>query len=146
MVPVVIDGNDVLTVIQDKALPIPPDPPLLTKDQELLLIDAGPVFRGEKGETGPSLYDLWLEAGNVGSLDDFLAVIGAGGGGSTPIVQKMYPLNSVGSFVANHGLAKIPTVKILTVNGEEVETDVLHSPGKTTLIFPVPFIGTLYLE
>jgi hypothetical protein len=69
-----------------------------------------------------------------------------GGGDGGGLEQLVYQLNNVGSFTARHGFSRIPSVRLLTPLGEEVETDVRHAPGQTLLVFPVPFTGTLYVE
>lgn len=56
-----------------------------------------------------------------------------------------YPLNGAASFAISHGLPYVPSATVLDPNGIEVDTDVAHAPGLTTLTFASPFTGTLYL-
>lgn len=56
-----------------------------------------------------------------------------------------YPLTGAASFAINHGLAYAPSATIVDPDGAEVDTDVAHAPGLTTLTFAQPFTGTLYL-
>ena len=56
-----------------------------------------------------------------------------------------YPLSGAASFAISHGLPYAPATTILDPDGAEVDTDVAHAPGLTTLTFAQPFTGTLYL-
>jgi hypothetical protein len=56
-----------------------------------------------------------------------------------------YPLTGAASFSVDHGLAYVPRTTVVTADGAEVDTDVVHAPGRTTLTFASPFTGTLYL-
>lgn len=60
-------------------------------------------------------------------------------------IPAPYSLNGAASFAISHGLAYVPTATILDPIGCEVDTDVSHAPGQTTLTFASPFTGTLYL-
>jgi hypothetical protein len=54
-----------------------------------------------------------------------------------------YPIASVASFTANHGLPYTPKATILDANGEQVDTDTYFAPGQVTVVFATPFTGTL---
>ncbi|MDP4023720.1 hypothetical protein Q8W71_13875 [Methylobacterium sp. NEAU 140] len=56
-----------------------------------------------------------------------------------------YPLAGAASFAINHGLPYAPSTTVVSSDGAEVDTDVAHAPGLTTLTFAQPFTGTLYL-
>lgn len=60
------------------------------------------------------------------------------------IVQP-YPLTGAASFTINHGLPYVPSATVVDPDGVEVDADVAHAPGLTTLTFAQPFTGTLYL-
>lgn len=96
---------------------------------------------GARGKPGLSAYEVWLGAGNVGDVGAFLDSL------KGPLQPpSAYPINGAASFTAAHGKAFAPDIWILTPSGELVETDVLHAPGATTVVFPEPFTGTLYLR
>lgn len=78
---------------------------------------------GEQGEPGPQGLD-----------------------GSAGVPELPYQIPGVASFTAAHGKPYRPAVTLLLPSGEEVETDVYHAPGQTTLVFAQPFTGTLYLR
>ena len=61
------------------------------------------------------------------------------------VVITPYPITAVSSFTVNHGLAYAPRTTIIDPAGAEMDTDIVHAPGQTTLIFAEPFTGTLYL-
>jgi hypothetical protein len=56
-----------------------------------------------------------------------------------------YPLSGAASFAINHGLPYVPSATVVDPDGIEVDADVAHAPGLTTLTFAQPFTGTLYL-
>lgn len=64
-------------------------------DERDFILDAGDseftADFGAVGLPGPSTYSLWLAAGNVGTLDDFLA---AGGGITTAILDAKLALKA----------------------------------------------------
>lgn len=70
----------------------------------------------------------------------------AGPPGANAAAPRIFPIQSTASFTANHGLPFAPEIWIVTPAGEVIETDVLHSPGAATVVFPQPFTGTLYLR
>lgn len=70
----------------------------------------------------------------------------AGPPGVSAAAPTAYAIAGAASFTAHHGLPFAPSAWIVTPEGELVETDVLHSPGATTVVFPQPFTGTLYLR
>ncbi|MGU3286439.1 hypothetical protein [Methylobacterium mesophilicum] len=96
---------------------------------------------------------LW---GDVTSLDgsytpatmgDALAYLQGEFSKSTPVrpTPVLYPLSGAASFAISHGLSYAPMATIIGPDGTEVDTDVAHAPGLTTLTFAQPFTGTLYL-
>lgn len=70
----------------------------------------------------------------------------AGPPGQNAAAPYSYAISGVASFTASHGLPFAPEAWVITPEGELVETDVLHSPGATTVVFPQPFTGLLYLR
>lgn len=61
--------------------------------------DAVDGERGERGDDGESVYDLWLEAGNTGSIADFLASLQGekGDRGPVPLLRFNSDTNSLES-------------------------------------------------
>lgn len=60
-------------------------------------------------------------------------------------ITTPYSLTAVSSIAVDHGLAYAPRTTVVSADGSEVDTDVTHTPGRTTLSFGQPFTGTLYL-
>jgi hypothetical protein len=81
------------------------------------------------------------------SADDLMAYLTAQFAMRRPVgtVITPYPLTDAASFSVDHGLAYAPRTTVVTADGAEVDTDVVHMPGRTTLTFASPFTGTLYL-
>lgn len=71
-------------------------------------------------------------------------VTGATGPSGRPAPQpQAFQILGASSISAVHGLAYVPAVRITDAIGDEVETDLIHSPGQVTAVFPGPFTGTL---
>lgn len=81
------------------------------------------------------------------SPDDLMAYLTAQFAMRRPVrtLVAPYPLNGAASFTINHGLPYVPSATVVDPNGVEVDADVAHAPGLTTLTFAQPFTGTLYL-
>ncbi|MGX9980729.1 hypothetical protein [Methylobacterium fujisawaense] len=60
-------------------------------------------------------------------------------------IPAPYHLAGAASFAVNHGLSYAPSTVVVDPDGAEVDTDIVHAPGLTTLTFAQPFTGTLYL-
>ncbi|MET3481524.1 hypothetical protein [Methylobacterium sp. 1973] len=95
----------------------------------------------------------WAELTNLdgtytpASMADALAYLQGEFAKCTPVrpIPASYPLSEVASFAVSHGLSYAPSTTIVDPDGAEVDTDVVHAPGLTTLTFAQPFTGTLYL-
>lgn len=76
--PVIIDGY--LTWTNDKGLPNP-DPVKITGPQGL---------KGDSGQNGKSAYQLWLEEGNLGTKEEFLASLKGEKGDAAEVITTSY--------------------------------------------------------
>ena len=76
--PVIIDGY--LTWTNDKGLPNP-DPVKITGPQGL---------QGDSGQNGKSAYQLWLEEGNIGTKEEFLASLKGEKGDAAEVITTSY--------------------------------------------------------
>lgn len=121
-------------------------------------LDDAPAATGSpntyyQDETHPLAPGHAILRGIIGPVVDGLkiAALGAPQGpaasqGANVAAPTSYALNGISSFVASHGLPFAPEAWIVTPSGQLIETDILHTPGATTAIFPAPFTGTLYLR
>jgi hypothetical protein len=96
--------------------------------------------------------DAWQNYTQLGgetfaSPDDLMAYLTAQFAMRRPVRTLIppYPLNGAASFAINHGLPYVPSATVVDPDGVEVDADVAHAPGLTTLTFAQPFTGTLYL-
>ena len=76
--PVIVDGY--LTWTNDKGLPNP-EPVKITGPQGVA---------GDTGQRGKSAYDLWLEAGNLGTKEEFLASLKGEKGEAAEVITTSY--------------------------------------------------------
>jgi hypothetical protein len=164
----ITDDQDVLLIVRDKIVDLKtgtlvPDDILVVQDQEngpvinskfltaeqiLELVDAGPVF---KGPPGPSNYELWLAAGNIGSLDDFFQTLHGGPGEQGPpgviqnFVHEQYDASALWTIV--HGLDKYPDVVLIDSAGDRFEADINYFDRNTVVLTLIaPTTGTAVLE
>ena len=101
---------------------------------EYLVADDWTSYRHQDGSGFASLGDL------TGYLSAQFAMRRPVGTVITP-----YQIAGVASFTVDHGLAYAPRTTVVDPDGAELDTDVIHAPGQTTLIFAMPFTGKLYL-
>jgi hypothetical protein len=89
------------------------DPISVTIDRSPIQVEVG--NRGIKGDVGDSAYQVWLDAGNVGTVNDYLASLkGAPGTAGTGIVTTrgdVLVATGVG-VVARHGVGADGTVLV----------------------------------
>jgi hypothetical protein len=95
---------------------------------------------GATGADGQSAYEVWLAAGNVGSVSEFLNTLGAS--------YYRYIQGSPSSFWdVHHTLARYPNVTVVDSAGSVVEGDIAYvSPAELTIEFSSPFSGEAYLS
>ena len=96
--------------------------------------------RGERGEDGKSAYQLWLEEGNTGSLEDFFASLT----GQAYNHDQMTP-----STVWNitHNLGFFPNVMTFDSAGTQIIGDVNHiDKNSMTITFSHSNAGKAYLS
>ncbi len=98
----------------------------------------GPVFTQAQPYDGPD--GLMLPALTTGPQGE------RGEPGASAITPRIYPIVAAASLAATHGLSYAPEAWVVTPDGEVIETDIRHALGVTTVIFPSPFTGTLYLR
>ncbi len=122
----------------------------------LALGEAGP--RGDKGDVGPSgpsgpsgprgksAYEVWLEAGNTGSLEVIITSLQTGG----PVVSGSYYVHRQGTpsdfWVIDHPLNRVVAIAVVDSAGSVVEGDPAYvSESRVTISFSAPFAGEAYL-
>ena len=96
--------------------------------------------RGPQGEEGLSAYELWLEDGNEGTLEDYFAFLS--GGDYTH--EQMSP-----AFVWNiqHDLAFFPNVTVIESQGKQIIGDVEYvDQNNLTITFSREVAGKAYLS
>lgn len=125
--------NDVV-LIQDREPAAPTEPEFLTDEQEVLLIDAGPVFRGP---VGPSLFDVWKEQGHSGTFDDFLETLRGPPGVAPPASGTSFTYEQ--TFAASiwnivHNLGRIPSVTLIDTYGDEFSGDIRYVDNNTVRV------------
>lgn len=97
----------------------------------------GPV--GETGIQGISAYEVWLAAGNSGSLAQFFA---SSAGQSYHHIQGA----PAETWYIVHNLGIYPRVTVIDSAGSVVEGDVTYlSPNELTIDFSAAFAGEAYL-
>lgn len=97
----------------------------------------GPV--GETGIQGISAYEVWLAAGNTGTIAQFFA---ASAGQSYHHVQGSPDV----TWDIVHNLGIYPRVTVIDSAGSVVEGDVTYlSPNELTIDFSAAFAGEAYL-
>ena len=96
--------------------------------------------RGEEGADGKSAYQLWLEEGNTGSIQDFFASLS--GGAYTH--DQMTP-GTVWNIT--HGLGFFPNVMSFDSAGTQIIGDVVHiDKNSMTITFSHSNAGVAYLS
>lgn len=127
------------------------------------------VGTGEQGEIGKSTYELWLEAGNEGSLNDYLESIGAyihpESHPASMIVEdvdrnfitqlekdNLYgyvheQIKASKTWVIVHNLGKHPSVSVVDSSGKLVIGQLKYiNENNVTLEFISEFSGQAYLN
>lgn len=96
--------------------------------------------------------DKWVnytrqDGSGFASADDLMAYLAAQFAMRRAVgtVITPYPLTDTSNISVDHGLTYAPRATVVAADGSEVDTDVTHTPGRTTLTFAQPFTGTLYL-
>lgn len=79
------------------------------------------------GATGKSAYDLWLAAGNVGTLDEFFSSL-------VNRNTKVYQYVNRTEMVINHQIGKRAMVQCIDEQGNVYVTDVEHITLDTVII------------
>lgn len=115
-------------------------------DEDILLVTtSGPT--GATGPQGLSAYDLWLQSGQVGTVDDYLdSLIGPVG----PSGQSYRHIQDIATteWVIDHNLGYQPGgITVQDSAGTTWEGDVTHpSPNTVHVSFQVPLSGTAHLS
>ena len=96
--------------------------------------------RGPEGQTGKSAYEVWLDEGNTGSIEDFFASLS--GGAYTH--DQMTP-DTVWSIT--HSLGFFPNVMSFDSAGTQIIGDVNHiDKNSMTITFSHSNAGKAYLS
>jgi len=140
---------------------------LIESSEGVVLVDTGPVdlveetnptellgigIPGLPGEKGDSSYQVWLDAGNSGTVDDYIAYLkGAKGDQGLPGLAGVSYEFSQGvpsdTWVISHMLGRYPSVTVVDSSGSVVEGEIVYdSSNQLTLLFSVPFAGKAYLN
>ena len=97
--------------------------------------------RGARGAIGKSAYEVWVEAGNEGSVDDFLQWLRVSNS-YTHIEQA-----SGYTWAINHNLGKYPSVFVVDTGGNWVIGDVQYLNENQIIVrFTYEFSGIAYLN
>jgi hypothetical protein len=98
------------------------------------------VTAGTRGPRGPSAYEVWLAAGNVGTVEDYFASLS--GGHYT--YEQMVP-DEIWTIV--HNLAFFPNVMTFDSAGTQIVGEVDHVDKNTVIItFSHSNAGKAYLS
>lgn len=96
--------------------------------------------RGQKGEDGKSAYQLWLDDGNTGSLEDFFASLT----GQAYTHDQMIP-GTVWNIT--HNLGFFPNVMSFDSAGTQIIGEVVHlDKNRMTITFSHSNAGVAYLS
>lgn len=98
---------------------------------------------GATGSTGPegaSAYDAWLQAGNVGSVEDFVRTF-------TKNHYRHVQMTPETVWNIHHTLDRYASVTVVDSGGTQVEGDVQYvSRSEVTIAFSAPFAGEAFLN
>ncbi len=108
-----------------------------------------PGSPGAPGAPGKSAYDLWLDAGNVGTEADFFASLkgdkgdpGAPGTGGGGLYYEYDQLTPATVWVVHHGFGKSPEIRVVDSGGTRWYGDEKDLDTNTTQItFGFPMSG-----
>lgn len=94
---------------------------------------------GATGAEGVSAYQLWLDAGNAGTIDDFLANFQSG-------IYRHVQMTPASVWNIHHTLGRYAAVTVVDSAGSMVEGDVAYvSTSEVTISFSAAFSGEAYL-
>ena len=103
---------------------------------------------GYQGVDGKSAYELWLEAGNVGTEQDFLDSLEGNQGtqGPTGLSGGSYSQSFTGStIIITHNLGYIPNLTMFDTAGDEIEGAIIERDNNHfTVQFSSVTSGTAY--
>lgn len=95
----------------------------------------------QAGARGKSSYELWLEQGNTGTVEEFLSSIGAD---KTEIYNQQIPSTE---WLITHNLGKYPSVTIVDSGDSVVYGEIEYlSNNQVRLSFTAAFAGKAYLN
>ena len=98
---------------------------------------------GVKGKDGLSAYELWLQEGHQGTIEDFFAYLGQKGVRTVvhdQIVAKSY-------WIIKHDLDRHPSVTVVDTGGNVVVGDVHYIDSNHIIIkFTSDFSGKAFLN
>lgn len=94
---------------------------------------------GATGVEGVSAYQLWLDAGNTGSINDFLSQFQSG-------IYRYVQMTPSSFWDIHHTLGRYAAVTVVDSAGTMVEGDVAYvSTSQVTISFSAAFSGEAYL-
>lgn len=103
---------------------------------------------GPEGDEGKSAYQVWLDAGNTGTMQDFLSSLEGAPGAQGP--QGASGGNSVIPFsgqtvTITHNLGYIPSLSLYDTAGDEIEGGIIEKDNNHfTVQFSASVSGTAY--
>lgn len=98
---------------------------------------AGPS--GASGALGASAYEVWIAAGNTGSIDEFIASFGAN-------YYRHVQGTPLQVWTIHHPLNRYVAVSVVDSAGSLVEGDISYvSTSDVSIAFSAPFAGEAYL-
>lgn len=106
---------------------------------------------GATGEGGASAYQVWLSAGNTGTVEDYIAsLIGprgpVGPAGDAALFHRWIQGTPARTWTITHPLNRPVSVDVVDSAGSLVLGDVTYlSSSELTIEFSAPFAGEAYL-
>jgi hypothetical protein len=129
-------GSDKNIVVQQSTVEVVQEVNNVEVNQEFTVVDVYTTV----GAKGRSAYDLWIEAGNSGTVEEFLQSLV--GGNHTH--NQMVPSDN---WVIEHNLGFFPNVTVFSSADEQVFGDITHiSINKLSIQFSGALSGKAHLS
>jgi hypothetical protein len=136
---IVSDPNRPVTVVKEGATIVDIVTTRTSSPAEIVTVGTrGPV--GPAGPSGKSSYEVWLDQGNTGSVDDYFASLSGGSYTHNQMVPNT-------EWTIAHDLGFFPNVMTFDSAGTQIIGDVDHIDNNSMLItFSHPSGGKAYLS
>ena len=99
--------------------------------------------RGPQGEEGKSAYDLWIESGKTGTMEEFLQTM-------VPAPLETFVHDQIPpafTWEIVHALNRLPSVTVVDSGGNVVMGDIIYiDENSLSISFTVAFSGKVYLN